>query len=284
MADKRPALGKGLSALIPDVAPEPRGAILDVDVDRLSPSRFQPRTHVDQSGIEELARSVRANGILQPILARREGTGFEIIAGERRWRAAQYAGLLKVPVIVKDVAAGQDGQILQMALIENLQREDLNPIQQAQAYRRLIDEFDFTQEQIAETVGKDRSSVANTLRLLHLPAAVRDQVASGAISMGHARALLGLENEAAILKAGAAVVEGQLSVRQTEALVKRMMAPPRRKKEPGTDVHTRAAEQKMQLSLGTPVRIVRRRKGGRIEIDFKSEDELQRLYEALTGR
>jgi ParB family transcriptional regulator, chromosome partitioning protein len=284
MADKRPALGKGLSALIPDVVPEPRTAVLDVDVDRLSPSAFQPRAHIEPAGIEELARSIRANGIIQPILVRRDGAGYQIIAGERRWRAAQHAGLLKVPVIVKDVASGQDGQILQMALIENIQRQDLNPIEEALAYRRLIDEFGFTQERVAEAVGKDRSSVANTLRLLRLPLAVRDQVGSDALTMGHARALLGLDTEAAIAKACAAIVARRLSVRETEALVKRMSTPPPVKPAPVADVHTRAAEQDLRLALGAPVRIVRARKGGRIEIDFTSEDDLQRLYEALNRR
>ena len=281
MAEKRPALGKGLSALIPD-APEPRSATLEIDVDLISPSRFQPRTHVDQSGIESLARSIRANGIIQPIVVRREGSGYQIIAGERRWRAAQHAGLLRVPVVVKDVAAGQEGKLLEMALTENLQREDLNPIEQALAFRRLGDQFELTQEQIADALGKDRSSVANTTRLLRLPAAVRDHVASGALSMGHARALLGLEHEAAILKAAAEVIARRLSVRATEALVKRLTKPPPPRKAAKTDVHTRAAEQELRLALGAPVRIVRRRKGGRIEIDFKSEDELQRLYELMT--
>ena len=281
MADKRPALGKGLSALIPE-APEPRPATLEVDVDRLAPSRFQPRTNVDQAGIEGVARSIRANGIIQPIIVRREGPGFQIIAGERRWRAAQHAGLLKVPVIVKDIAPGQEEKLLEMALTENLQREDLNPIEEALAYRRLSDEFYLTQEQIADAMGKDRSSVANTLRLLRLPVGVRDQVGSGGLSMGHARALLGLENDAAITKASAEVLARRLSVRETEALVKRIATPPPPRKEPKSDVHTRAAEQELRLSLGAPVRIVRGRKGGRIEIDFKSEDELQRLFELLT--
>jgi ParB family chromosome partitioning protein len=281
MADKRPALGKGLSALIPD-PPEPRAATLEVDVDRLSPSRFQPRTHVDEAGIADLARSIRANGVIQPIIVRRDGSGYQIIAGERRWRAAQHAGLLKVPVVVKDIGPGQEGKLLEMALVENLQREDLNPIQEALAYRRLSDEFDLTQEQIADTIGKDRSSVANTLRLLRLPTAVREHVGSGALSMGHARALLGLESETAITKACADVLEGRLSVRETEALVKRMTSPPPAKKEPRADVHTRAAEQELRLALGAPIRIVRGRKGGRIEVGFASEDELQRLYELLT--
>jgi ParB family chromosome partitioning protein len=281
MAEKRQALGKGLSALIPDV-PEPRSAPLEVDVDRLSPNRFQPRTHVDQAGIEDLARSIRANGIIQPIVVRREGAGYQIIAGERRWRAAQHAGLLKVPVVVKDVAPGQEGKLLEMALAENLQREDLNPIEQALAYRRLGEEFDLTQEQIADGLGKDRSSVANTMRLLRLPAGVREHVASGTLSMGHARALLGLETEAAVVAAAADVMARRLSVRETEALVKRTTRPAPARQAPKTDVHTRAAEQELRLALGAPVRIVRRRRGGRIEIDFRSEDELQRLYELIT--
>ncbi len=282
MVEKRPALGKGLSALIPD-APEPRSATLEIDVDLISPSRVQPRTHVDPAGIEDLARSIRANGIIQPIIVRRDGLGYQIIAGERRWRAAQHAGLLRVPVVVKDVPPGQESKLLEMALVENLQREDLNPIELALACRRLGDEYELTQEQIADALGKDRSSIANTMRLLRLPMAVRDHLASGTLSMGHARALLGLEHEAAILTAAADIVARRLSVRETEALVKRLIAPPPPKQGPKTDVHTRAAEQELRLALGTPVRIVRRRKGGRIEVDFKSEDELQRLYEVLTG-
>jgi ParB family transcriptional regulator, chromosome partitioning protein len=282
MAEKRPALGKGLSALIPD-APEPVAAALEVDVDRLEPNRYQPRTDIAQAGIEELARSIKANGVIQPIVVRRAGANYQIIAGERRWRAALHAGLLKVPVVVKDIAPGHDDKLLEIALVENLQREDLNPIQEALAFRRLSDEFSRTQEEIAEAVGKDRSSVANTLRLLRLPPAVRDQVAAGELTMGHARALLALDSEAAIAKAGAEVLARRLSVRDTEALVKRMLSPARKPKEKKPDVHTKAAEQELRLALGAPVRIVRQRKGGRIEIDFKTEDELQRLYEIITG-
>ncbi|HSK08124.1 MAG TPA: ParB/RepB/Spo0J family partition protein [Vicinamibacterales bacterium] len=284
MAEKRPALGKGLSALIPDV-PEPRTSALEVDVDRLEPNRFQPRTNVDAAGIEDLARSIKANGIIQPIVVRRVDGGYQIIAGERRWRAAQHAGLLKVPVVVKDVEEGDEDRLLEMALVENLQRKDLNPIEEALAYRRLMDEFSLTQEQIADAVGKDRSSVANLMRLLRLPPAVRDQVSAGTLAMGHARALLALEQEAAIGSAAAAVVDRGLSVRETEALVKRLLAaPPAPRPVKVPDVHTRAAEQDLRLALGTPVRIVRRRKGGTIEVHFTSEPELQRLYEALTGK
>jgi len=283
MAEKRQALGRGLSALIPEslVAPAaPSDRAFEVDTDLLRPNKFQPRAHVDDDRIEELARSIRSNGIIQPIVVRRAGAGFEIVAGERRWRAAQRAGLLKVPVAVRDVP---DDKLLAVALIENIQREDLNPIEEAVAYRRLADEFHLTQEQIADAVGKDRSSIANYVRLLRLPQEVRANVASNALSMGHARALLGLTDEASQLRVARDVVSRNLSVRETEALVKQAGSADVEKKEPKkTDVHTRAAEDKLRLALGTRVRINRKGKGGRIEIDFVDEDELQRLYERLT--
>jgi ParB family chromosome partitioning protein len=286
MADKRPALGRGLSALIPDVplAPAASERALEIDIDRLQPNKFQPRTQMDDARIDELARSIRANGVIQPIVVRRRGDGgegFEIVAGERRWRASQRAGLQKVPVVVRDIP---DDRLLAVALIENIQRQDLNPIEEAVAYRRLADEFSLTQEQIAEAVGKDRSSIANYVRLLKLPAAVRDTVASGALSMGHARALLGIADEAGQLRIGREIVEKGLSVRDTEALVRRMVEPASPKPEPAKDVHTRAAEERLRFALGTRVRIVRKGKAGRIEIDFGDENELHRLYEQLTER
>ena len=283
MADKRPALGRGLSALIPDApaAPPPSERGLDVDIDLLRPNRFQPRTQMDDGRIEELARSIKSNGVIQPIVVRKVEDGYEIVAGERRWRASQRAGLQKVPIVVRDIP---DERLLAAALIENIQREDLNPIEEAHAYRRLSDDFALTQEQIAEAVGKDRSSVANYVRLLRLPAAIRDHVASGALSMGHARALLGLPDEAAQLRIGAEVVARQRSVRETEAIVKRATEPPAEKAEEDKDVHTRAAEERLRFALGTRVRIVRRGKGGRIEVDFGDENELHRLFEQLTER
>jgi ParB family transcriptional regulator, chromosome partitioning protein len=284
MADKRPALGRGLSALIPDavLAPSaPSEHALEVDIDMLRPNRFQPRTHMDEGRIEELSRSIRSNGVIQPIVVRRSGSGYEIVAGERRWRASQRAGLLKVPIVVRDIP---DERLLAAALIENIQREDLNPIEEAQAYRRLTDEFSLTQEQIAEAVGKDRSSVANYVRLLKLPADIRDHVASGTLSMGHARALLSLPDEASQLRVGRDVVDKGLSVRETETLVRRTLDPPTQKAEASKDVHTRAAEERLRFALGTRVRIARKGKGGRIEIDFGDEDELQRLYEQLTEK
>jgi len=284
MVEKRPALGRGLSALIPDTpapaAPPAADRSLEVDTDLLRPNKFQPRTHVDDERIEELSRSIKSHGIIQPIVVRKVEQGYEIIAGERRWRAAQRAGLLKVPVVVRDIP---EDRLLAVALIENIQREDLNPIEEAIAYRRLSDEFRLTQEQIADAVGKDRSSIANYVRLLRLPQEVRANVASNTLSMGHARALLSLTDENAILRLARDVVTRSLSVRETEALVKKAGEPAEAKTAKPVDVHTRAAEEKLKLALGTRARIVRKGKGGRIEIDFVNEDELQRLYEKLVG-
>jgi ParB family transcriptional regulator, chromosome partitioning protein len=285
MVEKRPALGRGLSALIPDspaaVSPPAAERSLEIDTDLLRPNKFQPRTHMDDDRIEDLSRSIRANGIIQPIVVRKVEQGYEIVAGERRWRAAQRAGLLKVPVVVRDIP---EEKLLAVALIENIQREDLNPIEEALAYRRLSDEFNLTQEQIAEAVGKDRSSIANFVRLLRLPLEVRANVASNTLSMGHARALLALSDERAQLRVARDIVARSLSVRETEALVRKAAGPAAEKPEKTIDVHTRAAEEKLRLALGTRARIVHRGKGGKIEIDFASEDELQRIYEMLTER
>jgi len=281
MADKRPALGRGLSALIPDSsAPSASERALDVDTDLLRPNAFQPRTTMDETKIEELAQSIRANGVIQPIVVRRVDGGYEIVAGERRWRASQRAGLLKVPVVVRDIP---DDKLLAVALIENIQREDLNPIEEAHAYRRLAEDYRLTQEQIADAVGKDRSSIANYVRLLKLPQEVRAGLGSGALSMGHARALLALPDEPSQLRIARDVTTRNLSVRETEALVKRVTQPAAPNAPVEKDVHTRAAEERLRFALGTRVRIERKRKGGVIEIDFGSEDELQRLFEMLTG-
>jgi len=285
--EKRPALGKGLSALIPD-APEPLAAPLEADIDRLTPNRFQPRVAVDDARLQELAQSIRANGVIQPIVVRRSGDNFQIIAGERRWRASKLAGLPRVPIVVKEVAPGQEQSLLQMALIENVQREDLNPIEEALAYRRLADEFRLTQEDIAAAVGKDRASVANYVRLLKLPEEVRAEVASGRLTMGHARALLSLPDDAEQRRVARDIIARSLSVRETESIVKKVVdnvAPAREAAAPKpVDVHTRAAEDRLKLLLGTRVRIVRHGARGRIEIDFASEDELIRIYEQLTER
>jgi len=282
--EKRPALGKGLSALIPDSFEPISSSPMAVDIDRLTPNELQPRGNMDPAALEELSRSIASNGIIQPIVVRKVGDRFHIIAGERRWRAAKLVGLRQVPVVVRDVAPGAEKSLLEVALIENIQREDLNPIEEALAYRRLADQFEMTQEAIAAAVGKDRVTVANTVRLLKLPEDIRAEVASGVLSMGHARALLALPDEAEQRRLARDVVARGLSVRETETLVKRTSAPVAPAKPPAADVHTRAAEDRLRLVLGARVRIVRRGTRGRIEIDFGSEDELIRIYEQLTER
>ena len=295
--EKRPALGKGLSALIPD-APDTLGATrspAEVDVDQLEPNQYQPRAHMDEARLDDLARSIEANGVIQPIVVRKlEGAAsarerYQIIAGERRWRAAQKAQLTRVPIIVKDVANADRKRLLEMALIENIQREDLNPMEAAAGYQRLAAEFHLTQDDIAAQVGKDRATVANYLRLLKLPEEVRANVASGALTMGHARAIVALTAESDQRRLARDVVSRGLSVRETEALVKKEIdgkrvaasPPPTAAKK---DVHTRAAEEQLRISLGTPVEIKRKGKGGTIAVTFTNENELQRLYEYLTER
>ena len=289
MLERRPALGKGLSALIPD-APEPvRSGTMEVDVDLLSPNEHQPRLTMDDAKLEELARSIKSNGIIQPILVRRDGARYRIIAGERRWRAAQRAGLQRVPVVVREVSQG-DQQLLELALIENLQRENLNPVDEARAYQRLAEDFSLTQDQIAAAVGKDRSSVANFMRLLKLPAEVQGDLAAGSLSTGHARALLPLTDAAAQRQTAREVISKGMSVRETEALVKRLLAQkpagqaPSRAPEAPKDVHTRAAEDRLRFALGTKVRIVRKGQGGRLEVDFSSEAELNRIFEHIIAQ
>ena len=284
MSEKRPALGRGLSALIPDVpTPPSRETPNEVDLDLLEPNQDQPRATMDESKLDELARSITTSGIIQPILVRPHlGGRYEIVAGERRWRAAQRAGLLKVPVIVRDVP---DEKRLELALVENIQRENLNPIEEATAYKRLATEFNLTQEAIADAVGKDRTTIANYQRLLLLPAEVQADVATGALSMGHARALVGLPDASAQRRAARDVRSRDLSVRETESLVKKLLAQsPEQRPVPSRDVHTKAAEERLRIALGTRVHIVRRPDGGRIEILFNSEKELQRLFEQLTAR
>ncbi len=291
-AEKRKALGRGLRALIPDApaaeSAAPGGAAQEVDLDLLRPNPDQPRQMVDKvafdAKLEELAQSIRSHGVIQPIVVTKRDAepGFEIIAGERRWRAAQRAGLLRVPVVVRDMARTKR---LEVALIENIQRENLNPIEEAAAYRQLADEFGMTQQQIAEAVGKERATVANYQRLLRLPAEVQTDVAAGHLSMGHARALAGLDDGEDQVAVARRIRDGDLSVREAEALVKRTGAPKPEStaEKPPADVHVRAAEERLRISLGTRVRIVQRGKRGRIEIAFASEDELQRLFDHLTG-
>jgi ParB family chromosome partitioning protein len=283
MAKTRHALGRGLSALIPATPLAPTQSPTEIDLDQITPNPVQPRLSMDETRLDELTRSIQNSGIIQPVVVRRTGDGrFEIVAGERRWRAAQRAGLHRVPVVVREVP---DDKLLELALVENLQRENLNPIEEAEGYKHLLDDHDLTQEQVAVAVGKDRATVANYVRLLGLAPEVRAELASGTLAMGHARALLGLQDPALQRRAARDVVARGMSVRDTEALVKKLSrpAPASGSGPPPVDVHTKAAQDRLRTALGTRVRIVRQGKKGRIEIDFTSEPELHRLFEQLTA-
>jgi ParB family transcriptional regulator, chromosome partitioning protein len=280
MVQKR-GLGKGLGALIPG-AETPQGTAQEIGLDQIEANPYQPRRRFGGAALDELARTIKEHGVLTPIVVRRGPTGFQIIAGERRVRAARLAGLTAVPAIVKEAS---DGQALEMALVENLQREDLNPLESAEAYQRLIEEFGQTQEEIANRLGRDRSSIANALRLLRLPLRIRDDIVAGTLSEGHARALLGLEKPGDQLKARDLVVKKGLSVREAEALVRRWrgngIARPAR--AAGQDPNLAALEDQLRSTLGTKVRIVREGAGGTIQVSYFSADELTRIVEAIVG-
>ncbi len=281
---QKKGLGRGLSALIPDVAvTEKIPTDFQVEVDRITSSSLQPRRAFDEIKLEELASSVRDKGILQPLLVRRRGEVYELIAGERRWRAALKAGLKQVPVIVKEAT---DNEVLQLALIENLQREDLNPIEEASAYQRLQEEFRWSQEEIAERVGKSRPAIANSVRLLLLPKEVQQQVAQGELPAGQARALLGLQAEPLILAAAREAIAKGLSTRETEKLVRRLKLGRRRKKETWVaDPNLRSVIEELQRALGTKVRLIPRGKSarGKIEIEYYSFDDLERIVDRIAA-
>lgn len=277
---KRRALGKGLSALLPDPEPAVGGtaeAALEVPVDRLEPNPYQPRTALEPRRLAELAESIRESGIVQPILVRRLGERLQILAGERRWRAARQVGLASVPVVVLDVP---DARLLEIALVENIQREDLSPIEEAQAYHRLQEELRLTQEELARKLGRDRSTVANTLRLLRLPAEVRALLAEGRLDGGHGRALLALTGAEEQLALAREAARKGLSVREVERRVALLRAP-RRPAAVRKDANTRAAEERLRAALGTRVEIARRGRGGVLRVAFASEAELNRLFELL---
>ena len=282
---KRRALGRGLGALLPggeDEAP-PSRAYFQAPIEDVHPTPDQPRRHFDEVRLAELAQSIRAEGVLQPLLVRRrDGGGYWLIAGERRWRAAQRAGLREIPVVIRDVAAAQ---AFELALVENIQRADLDPLEEAQAYRRLLDEHGHTQEELAARVGKDRTTIANAVRLLKLPPAVQAMVHDGALSMGHARALLSLDDPAQVERAARAVADKGLSVRATEALVRRAgeaQAPA----EPRKSASVRHVEERLMRALGAKVRLRDRgqNRGGTIEIGYANLDDLDRILTQLEAR
>jgi len=279
---KKSVLGRGLGALIPSKDPAaPAPGLAEIEISQISPNPYQPRKFFDEAAIEELTRSVREHGIVQPLVVTRSGNQFRLIAGERRFRAARKAGLSTVPVVIKELA--REGDALEIALIENIQREDLNPMEEATAYQQLHQEFGLTQEEIARRVGKERSTVANFLRLLRLPESVKKLVASGELSMGHARALLAVDSPKKQELLASRVVRRNLNVRQTELLTSGGGKPPARKQETLKDVFTRDAEEKLTRSLRTRVAIERRRRGGTIVVHFSNEEELIRLHEELAG-
>lgn len=279
----RKALGRGLGALLSsdrtiDLGSEPT----EVETESIVPGSMQPRTHFDEASLQSLAESIRSHGIVQPLLVRRRGDGYELIAGERRWRAARLAGLTRVPVVVKDVP---DDSLLEIALIENIQREDLNAIEEAQAYKKLIDTVGLTQEALAARVGRDRSYITNFLRLLRLPDDLQQLVIEGRLSTGHARTLLALTHVDLQRRMARKIIDEGLSVRATELLVhKTSEEKPARKTAAGQDVdpNVRAAESKLRRALGTQVKITQTAEGkGKIEISFFDTRDLDRVYSLI---
>ena len=293
---QRRALGKGLSALLPSrgtgapppVVTEPKstGGVLLLSIDTIEPNPLQPRRSFPADRLQELAASIRSSGIIQPLTVRRHLETFQLVAGERRWRAARLAGLTHVPVLIQDVA---DRQMLVVALIENIQREDLNPIELATAYERLARELGLSQEEIARQTGKDRATIANTVRLLKLPQSIQALVAEHRLSMGHARAILGLPDANAQVQLAEEAVARGLSVREVEARVQEAVNPrPRRDgstaSDQSPDPNVKAALEQLERTLGTRVRIVAQSpERGRIEIDYYSQAELDRLFQHIVG-
>ena len=287
MSSKRRGLGRGLSALIPGA--DALSGLIEAKVADIAPNPRQPRHDLDADLLQELASSIREHGLLQPLIVTETSAGelqsgprYQIIAGERRWRAAKLAGLESVPVLVKEATPQET---LELALVENIQRADLNALEEANAYQQLVDEFGLTQEQVAQRVGRSRVSVTNSLRLLHLQAEIRDALQAGRITEGHARALLGLDDERLQLRVLHAIKKQALSVRQTEELVRRLAAgaPAQRPAAHGQTPETRALENRFRQSLGTQVHLFRSRRGGRVVIHFYSEEELQAIFERIVG-
>jgi ParB family chromosome partitioning protein len=278
---EKKALGKGLEALLPESGPKtdlPDRAIQELHIHHIVPNRYQPRSEFAESELLQLAESVKQNGVLQPILVRRKGDGlYELIAGERRLRAAKLAGLLTIPAIVRN---SSDEQAMELALVENLQRQDLNPMEAARAYHRLLNEFGFTQETVAQRIGKDRSSIANIARLVNLPNEIQRLIESGVLSTGHAKVILGLTHADAQLKLARQIIEHQLTVRQAEKTAANGSKTARtaRRQKPYPDL-----EDKLQKHFGTRVSIARSRRGGKIVLHYFAPEELDRLLELLLG-
>lgn len=283
MPPQKSGLGKGLGALIPLADEESAGGqgVIQVPLMSITPNPRQPRSPIRDQDLVELAASIEAHGIIQPLIVTKSGEGYQLIAGERRWRAARLAGLATVPVIVKDAAPSQ---MLELALVENIQRADLNALEEAMAYQQLIEEFGLNQAQVARQVGKSRAAVANTLRLLKADRSVQEALLAGKISEGHARAILSLERPEAQRAALKSVLKRGLSVRQTEDLARRIQgAHERPRSTPQSTPETRALEARLRQALGTRVDLIRSGHGGRIVIHFYSEEELDALYTRIVG-
>ena len=284
----REALGKGINALIPDFemgVPESRenGPAKNTEllIDEISPNRFQPRKYFDDNKLEELVASIRENGVLQPILVQKSDTGYELVVGERRWRAAKKAGLKKIPALIREVT---DAQSLELAIIENIHRQDLNPIEEADAYARLSDEFALTQEMIAKKVGKSRTAVTNTLRLLKLSRNIKEDLISGKISMGHARALLGLDNAGQREALRQEIFKQDLTVRQTESRVNRLKQPVPAKPVAlvsKKNIFIKDLAKELERRLGTKVDIKPAKKGGKLVVTYYSDDDLDRIKDLI---
>lgn len=289
LSTQKRGLGRGLSALFPTVAEPITQAPQDsspkeIAVDRITASPFQPRRTFDEAKIEELAASIRSQGIIQPLVVRPQGDGFELIAGERRWRAAVRAGLNRVPVVIRNAS---DHEALQLALVENLQREDLNPIEEASGYRRLQEEFHWSQEEMAEKVGKSRPAIANSLRLLTLPTEVQQGVTAGKLPAGQARALLGLHTEPLIISACREVIAKGLSTRETEKMVRNLLIGRKRRHPlPLVDPDLKSVVENLQRSLGTRVRLLPKARSakGKIEIEYYTLADLERIIKVITTR
>jgi len=274
---KKATLGRGLDALIP--IEEDNGFII-AGIDQLKHNSFQPRKDFDDDAIDELASSIREKGIIQPLVVRKSGNYYEIIAGERRWRAAQKAGLTKVPIILKDVS---DSEVLELALIENLQREDLNPIEEAIAYDQLIADFGLTHGDISKRIGKERSTITNQVRLLKLPAQVKQALKNGEITAGHARAILSIDSQTKAIEILEIIQRNKLSVRQTEKIIRNLTKKQGENKKPSDiDLYLKHLTEELKRSLGTQIKIIDKNGSGKIEIEYYSKDELERLIEMLT--
>ena len=278
---QKKALGKGLGALIPEKVEESGESVLQVAIDKVKPNSLQPRVSFDKKKLDELISSIKEKGVLQPLLVRRRGEGYELIAGERRLRAAKFLEMSEIPVIVRDIG---DVDALEVSLIENIQREELNSIEEAKAYQRLINEFGFTQDTVAKAVGKDRTSISNTIRLLNLPGRAQEMLVEGTITMGHAKALLSLAGEHTIMKVANRIVKKGLSVREAENIVSRKRSYVVKTDTPKLKDHkVMFYEEELQRVLGTKVNIQHGKKRGKVQIEYYSLDDLARIYNFIKG-